>query len=155
MTLGKYFTLKQTQPKCKIIYTCILPSNDSGLRHSKREKERARGESRESELDRTRSHHCPNPKSHRSHRTPAPPRSRHRDCTPDRIAKIAPPLPPFRSNSRRLNLGAPHTDADPRSPLTSAKPISPLQYPIYIPSNLSPFSSLLSRTLRSSPVTYP
>ena len=125
------------------------------LRHSKRERERARRESRESELDRTRlhhhprSHHRPNPKSHRSRRTPAPQRSRHRDRTPDRIAKIVPPLPPSRSNSHCLNLGAPYADADPRSPLTSAKPISPLQYPIHIPSNPSPFSSLLSHRRRS------
>ena len=57
------------------------------LRHLKRERERARRESRESELDRTRlhhhprSHHRPNPKSHWSRRTPAPQRSRHRDRT--------------------------------------------------------------------------
>ena len=133
----------------------------SELRHPKRERERARREIRESEQDHTRSHHRPNPKSHRSCHTPALPRSRRQDRIPDRIAKIVPPLPPSRSNSRHLNLGTPHVDAGLRSPLTLAKPISPLQYPIHIPSNPSPFSFLLSRRcrfeitpLRSSPMTH-
>ena len=118
----------------------------SGLRHSKRERKRAR---RESELDCTKSHHHPIPKSHRSCCTPASLRSHHRDRTPNRIAKIALPPLPSRSNSRRLNLGTPHADVSLRSPFTPTKPISPLQYPIHIPSNPSPFSSLLSRRCRS------
>ena len=133
-------TVKYQAFKCKIIYTCILPSNDFRTQTpEKRERERAR---RESELDYTRSHHHPNPKSHRSCCTPASLRSHHRDRTPDHIAKIALPPLPSRSNSRRLNLGTPHADVSLRSPFTPAKPISPLQYPIHIPSNPSPFSSL-------------
>ena len=103
----------------KIIYTSLLPSNDFPESDTRRERERARRESRESELDR----------SHTSHRTTAPTldctltpprllcrdrsakiassRSRHWDHTPDRIAKIAPPPLPSRLNSHRLNLGAP------------------------------------------------
>ena len=94
----------------------------SGLRHPKRERERARRESRESELDRTRSHHRPNPSSHWSCRTPALLRSRRQDRTPDRIAKIALLPPPSRLNSRRLNLDAPQANAGLRSPLTLRSP---------------------------------
>ena len=131
-----------------------------------RERERARRESRESELDRTRLHHRPNPRLHQSCRTPTPSRSRHRDRTPDRIAKIAPPPSPSRSNFRRLNLGAPHSDAGPRSPLTPAKPHLTSTIPdphLFKP--ISFFFSSLMRTPvwdhaditlpRSSPMTHP
>ena len=94
----------------------------SELKHPKRERERAGRESRESELDRTRSHHCPNPSSHWSCRTPALLRSRRQDRTPDRNAKIALLPPPSRLNSRRLNLDAPHANAGLRSPLTLRSP---------------------------------
>ena len=94
----------------------------SELKHPKRERERARRESRESELDRTRSHHRPNPNSHWSCRTPALLRSRRQDRTPDHIAKIALLPPPPRLNSRRLNLDASHANAGLRSPLTLRSP---------------------------------
>ena len=122
---GKWFplTVKYQALKCKIIYTCILPSNDFRTQTpEERERERARRESRESELDRTRSHHRPNPSSHWSCHTPALLRSRRQDRTPDRIAKIALLPPPSRLNSRRLNLDAPQANAGLRSPLTLRSP---------------------------------